>query len=471
MKCPALLTLILFGLLNGLTMTFTTATYAVTRVVHIPNKCILPNQLNTIHSTLATTKANYTIEVPANWNGTLLLYSHMYISPIDAPLNPAPVAPDTFTADELIKQGYGLAGSSYGHGWAVEEAFQDQIALLDLFKSMCGPPTRTIAWGQSLGGLITAGLAELYPTRFAGALPMCGVVAGSVGTWNQLLDQAFAFNVLLADNKLPLVHIPLANAQSTINQATSILTSAQSSAQGRARTALSAALADVPGWYNSASSEPTSQDVTTQEHNQYLWGSQLDFQFAFGARVELELRASGNPSWNTGIDYSKQLAQSTDFKEVIDLYKQAGLNLDQDLNTLANAPRIKADPGAVNYLRKYFTFNGDLTIPVLTMHTTGDGLAVNQDEQAYASLASVKGKSAMLRQIFVHRADHCSFTPAEILAGVQTLIDRVNTGTWGNTTDPTLMIKKAATFGSFLSPQPPSFLNFTPTSFLRPFDT
>jgi len=52
-----------------------------------------------------------------------------------------------------------------------QEAFQDQIALLDLFKSKCGSPIRTIAWGQSLGGLVTAGLAQLFPTRFAGALP------------------------------------------------------------------------------------------------------------------------------------------------------------------------------------------------------------------------------------------------------------------------------------------------------------
>jgi len=131
------------------------------------------------------------------------------------------------------------------------------------------------------------------------------------------------------------------------------------------------------------------------------------------------LRAGGNPSWNTGIDYGKQLAQSSNFKEVVALYKQAGLNLDQDLNSLANSPRTKADPKALDYLSKYFTFDGDLSIPVLTMHTTGDGLAVNQDEQVYASLANAKGKTGMLRQIFVHRADHCSFTPAEILSGMQ----------------------------------------------------
>src|SRR5207302_10664675 len=114
-----------------------------------------------------------------------------------------------------------------------------------------------------------------------------------------------------------------------------------------------------------------------------------------------------------------------------------------DMNTLAKAPRIKADPRAVNYLSKYLTFNGNLSIPVLTMHTTGDGLAVNQGEQAYASMANSKGKSALLRQVFVHRADHCVFTTAEMLTAFQMLTNRLKTGTWGNSTNPALMSKEA----------------------------
>src|SRR5437588_2409022 len=152
MKHHVLLTLILFGLLSGSTMSFTPATYAATIGTrppeHPPSACILPKVSNTIHGTLAGTQVSYTITMPTNWNGTLLLFSHMYVSPLDAPLNPAPVATDSFTADALLKQGYALSGSSYGHGWAVQEAFQDQAALLDLFKSKCGSPIRTIAWGQ-----------------------------------------------------------------------------------------------------------------------------------------------------------------------------------------------------------------------------------------------------------------------------------------------------------------------------------
>jgi hypothetical protein len=38
-------------------------------------------------------------------------------------------------------------------------------------------------------------------------LPMCGVLSGGVGTWNQGLDGAFAFNTLIAGDAVQVVHI------------------------------------------------------------------------------------------------------------------------------------------------------------------------------------------------------------------------------------------------------------------------
>ena len=49
-----------------------------------------------------------------------------------------------------------------------------------------------------MGGLISAGLVQNYPGRFSGALPMCGILAGSVGICNEFLDSAVAFKTLLA---------------------------------------------------------------------------------------------------------------------------------------------------------------------------------------------------------------------------------------------------------------------------------
>ncbi len=461
MQRRLLLLLALLALISGFAVTSTTIS------AHAVSRCITPGSTHTLQGTLQG--ANYTIAVPSNWNGTLALYSHGYVFSTLPLLKPAPDASDAASGAVLLTQGYALAGSSYSqNGWALQQAFHDQITLLDYFDATCGKPTRTVAWGDSLGGMITAGLVQLYPNRITGALPMCGVVAGGIGTWNQALDSAFAFNVLLAGSTLPVVHITDPNA--TLTKAENILSTAQSTPQSRARIALIAALADVPGWFNAASPEPSSQDYMTREQNQFLWESKVDFLFAFGARAELEYRAGGNPSWNTGVNYRKQLALSVDNSEVKALYKQAGLNLSKDVDALNDAPRIKADPAAKRYLTKYITFNGDLDLPVLTLHTTGDGLVVNEDEQAYKSVVRSQDDASMLRQTFIHRAGHCTFTPAEKLAAFGTLIHRLNTGKWGNSTNPTLLNTEAASFGPQLNPAPPAFIPFTPTPFLRPYD-
>ena len=186
--------------------------------------------------------ATYLIEVPGNWNGTLLLYSHGYnaFSP-----NPARDVGDPGTRAWALANGFALAGSSSATtGWALEQAFPDQMMVLDTFAQKIGKPKRTIAWGHSLGGMITAGLVQLHPERFDGALPMCGVVAGGIGVWNQGLDSGFAFKTLLAPSSaLQLVHISGGAPYAFGNYAISlgILHTAQQTAAGRARIALSAA--------------------------------------------------------------------------------------------------------------------------------------------------------------------------------------------------------------------------------------
>jgi alpha-beta hydrolase superfamily lysophospholipase len=55
-----------------------------------------------------------------------------------------------------------------------------------------------IAWGESLGGLITAGLVQDDPARFSGALPLCGPLAGTVAGANGFRDLLFAFKRLAA---------------------------------------------------------------------------------------------------------------------------------------------------------------------------------------------------------------------------------------------------------------------------------
>ena len=409
--------------------------------------------------------ATYLIEVPSPWNGTLLLYSHGYVVP-GSP-NPARDVGDPGTRAFLLSNGFALAGSSYATtGWAIHEAMPDQIAVLDIFHDLVGTPTRTIAWGHSLGGIITAGLIQKFPERFDAALPMCGVLSGGVAIWNEALDSAFAFNTMMAGSSLQVVNIT--NPGANLATAEGFLAAAQATPQGRARLALAFALADSPGWFDPASPEPAPDDFAAREANQFLWASQVDFPFAFAFRAELEFRAGGNPSWNTGVNYRKQFAHSVDYDEVVALYAQAGLDLDADLDALNNADRITANPSSVGYLKQNIIFNGDIGVPVLTLHTTGDGLVVNQNENAYADVVREDGNNRFLRRTFVHRAGHCTFTPAETVTALLNLIQRLDTGKWPNLGPDALNVE--ATGLGPLNVAPPSFIEFAPAQFLRPFD-
>jgi pimeloyl-ACP methyl ester carboxylesterase len=418
--------------------------------------------------------ATYVMDVPAPWNGVLLLYSHGYNA---GPGNPAYDAGDGSTATFLLQNGYALAGSSYSTtGWAVHEALPDQVATLDVFVSLFGTPKTTIAWGHSMGGIITAGLVQQYPDRFAAGMPMCGVVAGGVGFFNEMLDAAFAFNTLVAGNSLQLVN--LSDPLTDYNNAEGWLGYAQGSAQGQARIALTAAMVDVPGWWDPGSPPPASTDYATQEVNQFYWLAYDVFPFAFYYRAELEGRAGGNPSWNTGVNYSKQLQRSLDNTQVQALYKAAGLSLTADLNTLAKAPRITQDTDAENYLIQNIIFNGQIPGPMLALHTDGDGLVPVEDEQAYIATVTEAGNKSLVHDVFVHRAGHCTFTPAETVAAVEALFTRLNTGKWKGSTVNALdnaAIKLGPDYNYLYLNNDyvytsPAFENYKSLKFLRPFD-
>ncbi|MDA8319527.1 MAG: hypothetical protein M0030_06930, partial [Actinomycetota bacterium] len=226
--------------------------------------------------------------------------------------------------------------------------------------------------------------------------------------------------------------------------------------------------------------QPAANNYAAQEANQFQWDANVDFPFIFAFRAELEARAGGNPSWTTGVNFFHQLAKSADLREVRALYKAAHLNLRADLMKLTKAARITAKPSAVRYLRNNISFNGRIGIPVLTMHTTGDGLVVPENEQAYASVVRRAGRAYLLRQVFVSRAGHCAFTPAETITAARILLRRMRTGYWADQALRPASMNAAATalgpaYNIFLSggnvvPTGPRFIHYQPTPYLRPYD-
>jgi hypothetical protein len=145
----------------------------------------------------------FQIVMPEKFNGTVLVYSHGYrvSTPIPAALavplglntnaykpisypafapsfgssvayqasNEADVAPSKVVAENLLTQGYALAGAGYARqGWAANEGVEAGQNLIGYINSGAIAKTKKImVWGDSLGGLISSTIAERNPNKVA----------------------------------------------------------------------------------------------------------------------------------------------------------------------------------------------------------------------------------------------------------------------------------------------------------------
>jgi len=362
--------------------------------------------------------ARWAAEMPARWNGTLLLYSRGYSPTAGAPeVAPKPVR------QLLLDAGYALAASDYGAGgWSIEEALPAQRATIAAFAAAHGKPARVIAWGSSMGGLVTTALAEQPRPVIDGALPMCASIGGSVGMMNMALDGAYAFRTLVApDAGIHLVEID--DDRANAKRVGDAVTRAMQNPGGRARTVLAGVLGGIPGWTSSDRPEPAPGDSEGQADEigrSFAWG-------IFLPRQDQERRTGGVFSWNTGVDYRAQLARSGRRALVEALYHKAGLDLDADLARLDKGPRVAAKPSAVDYMMRHYTPNARPTVPLLAVQMIGDGLTSPSMQRGYSEAA--RGRD--VKSAYIRGAGHCTFTPELTLASIRYLDGRLALGRWG----------------------------------------
>jgi hypothetical protein len=389
--------------------------------------------------------ATWIADVPAGWNGTLLLFSHGFGPTV------AQDAPSDATRTELLAEGYALAGSSYdpkGSMWALESAERDQFATLDAVKGEIGEPRRTLSVGQSMGGLVNARIARDGAGRVDGALGLCGLVAGGTDLDNYQLDAEYAIaRLLLPAEDLKLVNFTsAAEASATATRLTTAVTTAQSTPRGRARVALAAAFLNLPAWAP-GQERPAAGDWAGQEEQQYAWLAQGLLSFVEGGRYAVEQSVGGNNSWNRGVDYAGLLAESVHAPQVHALYRTAGLDLQTDLRTLTRGAAIDADPAAVRTAQRTSSAGQGLGVPLLDVHTTADNLVPVEQENRFADRVRAAGDAGLLRQAYVERQGHCAFTTAETIAAVHAVEHRVATHHWAGAADPAALQKAALALG------------------------
>ncbi|WP_086805007.1 alpha/beta hydrolase, partial [Streptomyces caniscabiei] len=389
--------------------------------------------------------AAWIADVPENWNGTLIVFSHGFGA--TTPQN----APREGVRLRLLEEGYALTGSSYDVSetlWALESAERDQVATVAAVTERIGEPTRTLSIGQSMGGLVNARLARSGAGGIDGALGLCGLVAGANDLHTYQLDAEYTIaRLLLPGTPVKLVDFASeAEGAATGRQLTDAVVAAQQTPEGRARIALAAAYLNLPTWAP-GKERPAAGDRDEQQAQQYAWLAQGVLNRVEPARFHVEKALGGNNSGNKGVDYARVLATSQHAPLVKALYKKAGLDLRADLRDLTAHADITADPAAVAAGRRTSSAGQGLAVPLLDIHTTADDLVPVEQESRFAARVRASGDAALLRQAYVERQGHCAFTTAETVAALHALESRLDTGRWGASATPAALQSAATALG------------------------
>ncbi|MES3021736.1 MAG: DUF6351 family protein [Pseudomonadota bacterium] len=403
----------------------------------------------------------YRIDFPSKWNGTVLIG-------LDYAGRDLMAEGDANLANrKLLAQGYAMAGTTRTvTGWAIHLAAANAVRTLDLFSAKYGKPKYAVQFGSSQGGHAAAVGIQTYPERWSGAVIQCGGLSGTVGQWQGKFDALFVARTLLAPGQeLPITGLPKdfrSTAQPTWHR---VLDAGQLTPQGRARIAFAARVGQLPDWSDSAKPQPAPADIDARQlglFNSLARERNLADQ-ALSSRSQIEALSGGNITGNTGVDYGQLLREVDGDGMVGGLYKAAGLDLQADLAALARAPRIVADRAALAYVASG-VFDGQLQVPVLTLNGIGDPISAVASQQAYEAAVTAAGKGALLRQTYTANAGHCGFAPAETIAAVQSLRQRLETGQWPATDAAAMNFRARAA-----APGPARFIDYTPARFLRPF--
>ena len=370
--------------------------------------------------------APYAMMVPANFNGTVYLYSHGYRPNVPVPAgipgyggytvtNTPQPGPNATVIGALLAKGYGVVGSGFARqGWNADSAIKTNVELVGLFKKQFTKTTKVVAWGESLGGFITQALAEKHSDLFSAAAPLCmasditplmtmagdalwgiktffdptikggNYSAGAAGYAEAMGDLVKVFTAIGA-----LQAAFAANPSTPAWPATSKVPDAIKAIPSRSALVLVALMSGIP--MQSAHFDSTSAPAGLPA------SSALSFQLAINpafaalenvanaaalavlATHDLELQAGGAVFDNTTTDYSARVAedQFAWASALSGTSGTAGL-----LSVLAASPRAKANPAAVAKLKTLASHSGKVEIPTILFTGVADPITTAGNQQS-----------------------------------------------------------------------------------------
>jgi pimeloyl-ACP methyl ester carboxylesterase len=372
--------------------------------------------------------APYAMMVPANFNGTVYLYSHGYRPNVPVPAgipvlggysitNTPQPGPNATVIGALLAKGYGVVGSGFARqGWNADSAIKTNVELVGLFKKQFTKTTKVVAWGESLGGFITQSLAEKHPDLISAAAPMC--MASDVGPLMTMAGDALwgmktffdptikggnysagAAGYAEAMGDLVKVFTAIgslqaafaANALAPAWPATSRVPDAIKAIPSRSALVMVALMSGVPlqSAHFDSTTAPSVLPVAQQTsfilaiNPAFAALENLGNAAALGvlAMHDIEQQAGGAFFDNTATDYAARIAdeQFSWASALSGASGTAGL-----LSVLAASPRAKADPAAVAKLKTLTSHSGKVEIPTILFTGTADPTTAAGNQQSVA---------------------------------------------------------------------------------------
>lgn len=349
----------------------------------------------------------YMVEVPAIWNGKLVMFAHGYAG-TGATLSVAPPG----IRRHLIQTGYAWAASSYSTNYYdVRAGVEDTNALALAFNAIAvqngrrlAAPVRTYITGRSMGGHIAAAAVEretlvtaVNKVQYHAALPMCGVMADTE------LFNTFAGMQVAALSLAGIPSYPFAKWAEVEKLVSSSLFSSFPTAASPTlpitTTAKGAQFASVV------------KNLTGGERPMFTQG------FEFGGSYRFAYGGFGGDGTINGI-LAKNTLDTQALRYMIDGDAAATTALNaaaQKLTAETDANRLRA--GGLRWIP---AVNGEFKVPVLSIHTLGDLYVPFGMQQSYARRAAARGNNLLVQRA-QRGAAHCDFTVAEQVESFEAL--------------------------------------------------
>lgn len=325
------------------------------------------SQTGTLHG------APYRIDIPANWNGDLVMLMHGY-QPAGAPRT-MPMKPANET-HIFLERGYAVAQSDYAsQGWAVAEAIVDNERLRRHFVRAFGRPGHTYIVGFSLGGLETAASIERYRHAYAGSLVMCGLTVSTP----DIVSRGVVTPLVAFDALIPGVLPDLAAPDSPPFI--------------------------PPAVFAKALQEHPKEAAVLKERLQGTAEAPSGpLTLYYMVLREFERRAGGMPVDNRKAVYH-------------------GFGNDAPFNRKVH--RYAGSPAAMAYARRNVTLTGHVDMPLVMQWNAVDPTIPSRFHAIYPAQVRAAGDDKWLTVLPPVGQGHCAFTDAQIDAAFGTLVGKV----------------------------------------------